>query len=316
MEKMGNQEKTDNRKIINPWKYSTGWDFLLTGGILIIGLAETAHLAAVFLHWPFTRCAVLFGGLAGAAAIAAVLGCFLIKPAEEQEKKRYGAAEGILCMVLAGVLVSQLFFVCGEGNQYRRGDMTVETVESFLVSDGVYQVNPMTGMPYTEGLPSRLKILCLPTLYGSLCKVTSLSPRVVVWKIAPVITLLGCYAAFASLGNCLFAGKRDRLKRLCFLAAVSLLLWAGTYRYGMDGFNVLHCGWRGVAIRNGVLVPWLFSLCLRRKWLSAILCVLAEACIVWTLYGLGVCLFVSAGMFIVTAAGRKAPQMGNDETGI
>lgn len=307
-------EKTDNRKKINLGKDNTVWDFLLAGGILIIGLAETAHLAAVFLHWSFTRCAMLFGGLILVAATAIILGYLLIKKhfpkasIEESGKKGYGAAEIVLCVVLAVMVLSQIFFVLGDGNQYRRGDMTVETVESFLVTDGVYQVNPMTGMPYTEGLPSRLKILCLPTLYGSLCKITSLSPKVVVCKIAPVLTLLGCYAAFASLGNCLFAGKSNRLKRLCFLTAVSLLLWAGAYRYGMDGFNLLCCGWQGVTVRNGVLVPWLFSLCLRKKWLSAILCILAEACMVWTLYGLGVCLFVGIGMFVVTAAWNRGMQ--------
>ena len=73
-------------------------------------------------------------------------------------------------------------------------------------------------------------------------------------------------------------------------------MWAGNYMYGMDGFGVLSCGYRGVTIRNDVLVPWLLSLCLRKRWGAAILCVLAEACIVWTFYGFGVCAAVTAGM--------------------
>ena len=87
-------------------------------------------------------------------------------------------------------------------------------------------------------------------------------------------------------------------KRICFLIVVAALIWAGTYFYVMDGFQVMYCGWTGTAIRNGVLLPWLMSVCLRKKWGYALLCILAEACIVWTFYGMGVCLVVVVGMIL------------------
>ena len=68
--------------------------------------------------------------------------------------------------------------------------------------------------------------------------------------------------------------------------------------YGVDGFNLLCCGWRGVTIRNLVLLPWLFSLCLRGKRFGILLCLAAEVCLVWTLYGLGVCAVVAVGMLL------------------
>lgn len=206
------------------------------------------------------------------------------------------------------MILSQFVFICMGDTNYRQGDMTLETVGSFLATDALYQVNPMTGMPYTQGIPSRLKILCLPTLYASLSGLTGLSPMTVVWKVIPVVTLVSSYTAFALVSVSLFPKTEEgayRKKRACFMTIVSLLMWVGAYQSGMDGFQLLCGGWMGVTIRNLVLLPWLLSLCLRRKWLLAVLCIPAEACIVWTLYGCGVCLPFLLGMGILQHCFRE-----------
>ena len=154
----------------------------------------------------------------------------------------------------------------------------------------------MTGLAYETGIPTRLKILCLPTLYAALCRVLHMAPQVLVWRVIPILTILGCYGAFLTVGKCIF--PEDAGKRRFFLLMTAALLWAGIYLYGMDGFQLLFSGWRGVSIRNLVLLPWLISLCLRKKKLPVLLCIAAEACITWTLYGLGVCLLVAAGLMI------------------
>lgn len=48
-----------------------------------------------------------------------------------------------------------------------------------------------------------------------------------------------------------------------------------------------------MTIRAAVLLPYLFSCLLERKYLGAVLCILAEACMVWTVYGAGVCLLAT-----------------------
>lgn len=280
-------------------------DYLIAGEIVIIGLAAAAHLAAVFFGWSFSRCALLFGvllcaGLAGGGGIWLFHRIRSGKPFFRGEngaavlRVRFGSrTEGWLYAVFALMFLSQLIFICMGDTDCREGDMTVETVGSFLASDALYQVNPMTGRPYTQGIPSRLKILCLPTLYACLSGLTGMSPMTVVWKVIPVITLVSSYTAFALLSVSLFPkteGEAYGEKRSCFMTIVSLLMWVGAYQSGMDGFQLLCGGWMGVTIRNLVLLPWLLSLCLRRKWVFAALCIPAEACIVWTLYGCGVCL--------------------------
>ena len=130
-----------------------------------------------------------------------------------------------------------------------------------------------------------------------------------VWKVIPVVTLISSYTAFAMLAVSLFpkAGEKAyREKRASFMTVVSLLMWVGAYQAGVDGFQLLCGGWMGVTIRNLVLLPWLLSLCIRKKWFWAVLCIPAEACIVWTLYGCGVCLPFLLALGILQRCGGKS----------
>lgn len=281
-------------------RYFVG-DYLLAGGFIIVGLAEAAHLSTVFLGRPFSDCTVIWLALQ-AALLTAAVGHGIVRKCRSgamgKTSKRFwakfGLADWILCIMLVCVIASQLAFIFAAGGGYRQGDMTVETVNSFLETNETYSVNPLTGRAYTGGIPLRLRILCLPALYGSICGITGLSPQFVVWKLAPVLTLFGCYLAYGVLARSLFPD--DGKKRGCFLVAVALLLWAENYMFCMDGFGVLSCGSRGVVIRNAVLLPWLFSLLIRKRRIAALLCIFAEACMVWTLYGLGACVAVTVGM--------------------
>lgn len=302
-------------------------DSVLAGGLVVIGLAEAAHMGAVVLGRSFSDCVLLFlVGLVALLAVAVVL--ILVekhgkrnklseKEAERLRVKRAMTQEtdkltkwGVNFVFLLIVLIQILLMVL-EGVRYLDGDMTVEMVNSTLSTNTVYQVNPMTGQPYTLGMPLRLKILCLPTLYAILCDLFGMAATEVVWMVVPVFTLLGSYAAFYTVAKALFA--EDQRKQGIFMLFVALLLWIGDYSYGMDGFGVLYAGFRGVSIRMGILVPYTIGLVLRKKWKLVALCILAEACIVWTLYGLGACLFVAAGMIVVGSIKDKLlfPQLRN-----
>ena len=294
----------------------SGWaEALITGELILTGLAVTAHVAAVFTGQSFSRCTVIFLGILGAALLlVAVLFLFygIVR------RKRKGSEDKVQPAVNAGnrpdspeklltgifwILVAlQLFWLLWNAGVYAKGDMTVETVGSFLQTDSIYRINPLTGQAYGEGIPTRLKILCLPTLYGFFCRLSGLSPESVVTAAVPVWIFISSYAAFFCVAKCLFteSGK----KRVCFLITIVILMWAGCGFHSMDGFSLIYCGYRGVTIRNLVLIPYLISLCLRKRWKTIILCILAEACIVWTFYGLGACLLTAAGLFL-TERGRR-----------
>ena len=284
-------------------------DIVVLCFIMMIGAAEAAHLSGVFFHRTVLACTVIFRVLA--VLFAAVLVIFIIfrrfgillKEKMREKGSRLLTGEKILLVLFAFFAVSQILFMLIGKNVYVQGDMTVETVRSFLHTNALYQVNPMTGRAYEDGLPSRLEVLCLPTLYASLSSIFRIRADVLILQVVPVITLLCCYGAYICLAKGLFPEERN--KQLCFLAAVAFLLWIGSCGYGMDGFGLLFSGWRGVTIRNTVLIPYTISLCLRKKYIYLPLCILAEVCIVWTFYGLGACVLVILGMVLTRFLRRR-----------
>lgn len=54
-----------------------------------------------------------------------------------------------------------------------------------------------------------------------------------------------------------------------------------------------------MTIRALVLLPYLLSCLMDRRYMGVILCILAEACMVWTLYGAGVCLLVTVAWLVL-----------------
>lgn len=301
-------------------------DRLIVGLMTVVGMAEIAHLAAVFLEYSFTD-AVRFFLVEMAVVVSAALAICLWKYFDG--RKRDGEKTGrrskvgrrsrtgsrlriggrskwsgadftpyfaLITMVFVLLVIYQIVTVSSGNNVWRSGDMTVETVESFLEADGVYRVNPLTGQAYELGIPLRIQILCLPTLYGILCRILGLQAVELVWKLIPLLVLLLSYLAFWTLAKALFAEEKDREKRILFMVFVAAVFCVGDYLYGMDGFGLLHCGYRGVTVRNVILMPYTFGLALRHKWKPVLLCILAEACLVWTLYGMGTCLLAVLGM--------------------
>ncbi len=282
-------------------------DYLITGWLVTIGLAEGAHLAAAFLGYPVSRVAglwtaamvtlaVLFGSISWLADKTNRKTAGMKCAGKKQKKSTFTPLGFGLFLAFVLPVIWQIVTIVSYESVYRTGDMTVEMVESFLQTDTVYAINPLTGRGYTEGIPLRIKILGLPTLYSILCSVFQMEGTELVWKYIPLLMLLLSYSAFWLIATVLFDKESEKYKRAIFMVFVALLFCAGDYGYGMDGFGILHCGYQGVVIRNMVLVPYILALTLRRKWLPAGLVVVAEVCITWTFYGMGASLFVLAGM--------------------
>ncbi len=303
----------------HPAQEMTHADSLLTGWMMCIGLAEAAHLGAVFLGWSFSDCVKLFIIGVGVCLVAAGVILWIKRNKvstkaqehrlERERVKSLLASEGdsrgtqMVYLVFGVLVLLQVLMMMLKPNAYLDGDMTLETVNSFLTQDAIYQVNPMTGQAYTLGMPVRLKILCLPFVYAGLCKFMGLEAGQVVLNVIPAFVLLLSYAAYSTVAKELFANSK--LKRGLFLVATAILFYVSDSMFGMDGFGVLHSGFRGVTIRGVVLLPYAFGLLLRRKYKLLVLCVLAEACIVWTLYGMGACVAVTVGMLGIRFVKRR-----------
>ena len=283
-------------------------DLFLAGMCTMIGLAEGAHLGAIAKGQSvsvFSKyfCILLGVFLAMCCLVILAVRLFGKKGGDHEAKanktpgklellKGLEIQDKVLWAAFFALFAGQALWICLGTSVYQDQDLTLETVMSFLQTGKLYEINPMTGAPYEMGLPSRLKILCLPTLYASLSTLPKVSPEDVVWHFIPFVTLVASYLAYLSLGRTLFPDSKRHLGT--FLLFVALLVFAGAYGYGMEGFGLLHVGFQGTTIRGAVLIPYLFSLCLRKKWRLAICVTAVEACIVWTFYGLGMGILVFA----------------------
>ena len=256
-------------------------------------LAEVLHLALMFLGGSLREFALMFaGGLLLLVAIT-ILVCTLwnrhYKKASDvataADTGRKEALPHVFLLSFVALVLTQMTVILFGNHIHIQGDMTVEMVASFMHTDDVYQVNPMTGMAYAQGMPLRLQVLGLPTLYGFVCALTGLAPEFVVWKLVPIVVLVFGYIAFGALAGAIF--PEDKKKRNLFLLIAAILFYIEAGIGGMDGFGLLYGGWKGITIRSLILMPWLFSLMLRKKRLLALGVVAAEACICWTLYGMG-----------------------------
>ena len=295
-------------------------DRLLAGIPVLVGLAEGAHLGALargqsVLAFQKYFCLLLGGAVLLSGGILFVMrlagrGSEVKKMQPGENKKRTlrdriresGKTERFLMTGVALLFVTQLLLVILRTEIYQDRDLTLETVMSFLSSGKIHEINPVTGFPYEAGLPLRLKILCLPTLYAALSTLPGVTAEGATWHFVPALMLTFSYLAYVSLGRTLFSKERN--KRLLFLLVFGVLIFAGDYLFGMEGFGLLHLGFHGTTLRGAVLLPWLFSLCLRKKWKLGVCIAAAEACVVWTLYGLGASVFI-LGSFLAWNFARR-----------
>ncbi len=274
-------------------------DLYVAGFIVCIGAAEVAHLAGLFLGLGMGEVTIIWAGIFALL----LLGCGIIwwklgrKPRGEQP-----CHKGLPICFLLLVLFQMLYIFCMQ-QVVTSGDITLETVTTFLYEDGIHRVNPVTGGAYVNPLSMGYKILCLPTLYGAVCKLTGLLPEIVVCHIVPILVLGGCYSAYYKLSELLF-GKHLG-KRYTFMILVASVLWlmdGGSY---LDGYGIFQAGYLGTTIRGMILIPYTLQGGLDKQWWKCVLCILAEACVCQTLWGLGFCLLTTGILVIMHCCEAK-----------
>ncbi|HKM35124.1 MAG TPA: DUF6077 domain-containing protein [Lachnospiraceae bacterium] len=263
---------------------------IIEGSMIVIGLAEVAHLLALFFHMPFHTCVNFMVALLGAAFVFLIVWISLHqirhkgKRSEHRLLKLLSVYPFLIFLVGFLIMMQIIWYVWGH-LPYLNGDITVETVRTILATDQIYTVNPMTGQTFTQGMPTRLKILVLPTLYATICKITGIDLLLLCYSIIPSIVLIISYVVYSRWAIYLF--PKEGKKQAIFMLFTVLVYQFGCYGMAMDSFLLFFQGYQGAAFRAGVILPYALLSCLKGKWMSVILCILAEACVVWTLYGLG-----------------------------
>ena len=281
------------------------WESCLYGLIGCLGIFEVSHLLGIFGDLQLSECskvALLCVSMAGIISVLLVVwNCGRQKGLR---KKMSGEAliPGVIFLMLLG---AQIYYVFSVPMMVTAGDIMQETVCSFLSEDKVYGVSPLTGSVY-GGAPLRYKILCLPTVYALLSRWTGISPDTVLDQLVPVLVICSAYMAYYLLSGSLFGEETDKAeKRLWFMVIVAAIFFLCEKNVYAEGYGILHASHLGTTMRNSVLVPLVSYASLKRKRMLMAGCVLAEACICWTFWGLGVCVVVAAGISAVKICFEK-----------
>lgn len=267
-------------------------DRVVECSLIVIGLAEAAHLSALFLGLSFHICAVILAVLLSGGVLWNVWAAFRHRKQgaaalDNEEKPFYEllrAYPGWLLLV-GGIIILQLVWYYWAHMPYLKNDITGEMVQTMLASDRIYEVNPLTGQAFQEGMPMRLKILVLPTLFAAVCKWTKIPVMLFCYSVVPCAVLLLSYTVYLGWAEYLF--PREGKKRILFLLFVTLIFQFGAYSLPMDGYTIFFGGFQGEAFRTGIILPYALLCCFRHRWRGVLLCLLAEICVVWTFYGLG-----------------------------
>jgi hypothetical protein len=251
-------------------------------GVLLLGFATLCYLATVVHKIQTFRAS-------GNA------------PLSERAEKHLPSTPVLLLTLPAGLLIlGQLLYVLLSGHVSLTGDITPETVNSFLQTGGLYRINPLTGSAYTAGVPNRLRFMALPTFYAMLCRVFDLPVDTVVCHIIPAYFLLCGYLAFHVLAKGLFPGGEPSmaLRRGLFSVILALLIFATDTGLGLTGYDLLHAGYRETTLQVWILMPALIVFLSRRKWGLALLVLMTEAMTLWTFFGTGAGAVIAVGLFL------------------
>lgn len=276
-------------------KRKTVPDRIIDCSLIVIGMAEAAHLTALFLNLSFSVCATLLAALLACGILwKAGLALWRQKrdkqnaPALEQKEmpffKLWKTHPGWL-LLCGFIIILQFIWYYLMHLPYLKNDITGETVQTMLAADSIYAVNPLTGQAFSAGMPMRLKVLVLPTLFAAVCRWTGISVITFCYSIVPCIVLFLSYTVYLGWAAYLFPGEEK--KRILFLCFTVLIYQFGAYSLPMDGYSLFFGGFQGEAFRTGVILPYALLCCLRGRWKAVLLCLLAEVCVVWTFYGLG-----------------------------
>lgn len=273
-------------------------DAWIMGGMCCIGVAEALHLLGTFAHLSLGRLLLLWHGTIAVLGMAALA---LVARTYHMHKERFrilperGGSFALPGIFLLVALIQAVYVYCMPALAVS-GDIMVETLYSFQASDGIYQVNPLTGQAFAQGLSMRYRVLGLPTLYTVLATIFRVEGALFVQNLIPVVILAGAYMVYYRIARLLFGN--DLRKKYLFLIVVALIFWCGEGAPWLDGYAALHSAWTGSSIRNLILLPYSLSLGLekdlRHTWPGMVLCILAEACVCRTAYGLGMCLLLLA----------------------
>ena len=271
--------------------------WIVTGLWVLLGCAEAAHLITLITD----RSLQTYTTLCGAFCLAGLLAYLIILGGWYRRQKGNRNVQIRFCfspyMIVFAITAGLTIYHFVRGYVPDLEDAVYEIVTGNVQSGSIMTVHPFLGTETSAGMPLRMQILGLSSLYSALVTISQQSQYMILCKVVPLVVWgisLLIYSAFAEK---LFFGNIH--KRWAFLSLVAgMYLLTGTSE-GMAGYRLLYAGFCGETIRGVLLLPYTLYVCWQRKWLLAVLAIVVEACLVWTTYGVGYAFLITVCMVIL-----------------
>lgn len=279
--------------------------WLLTGLWVLLGCAEAAHLITIMTNRSLQTYTVLCGVLS-LAGLFAYIGIFIWWYRRHKKSHTYSYKDFFspaiwLFVALTGVTIYRLF----GGYVPDLQDAVYEIVIGNLDSGSIMTEHPFLGGTTEAVVPMRFRILGLSSLYSALITFSQQSQYMIMCKMVP----LGVWF-FSILIYWMFAEEifgEDAHKKWLFVSLAAFVYLATSGKEGLPGYRLFFAGFSGETIRALLLMPYTLYVCWRKKWMLAVIAMLAEACLVWTTYGVGYCVLITVCMYGVhLLADRRA----------
>ncbi len=276
--------------------------WIITGLWILLGCAEAAHLITIITDRSLQTYTLLCSwfSLAGLLMYTGVV-CFLFKRQKKQmtvlktgadSEERYKTLPyTVLLLIMGGVTIWH--FCSGYVPEIQ--DAVYEITLGNVKSGSLMTLHPFLGVETSASMPFRMEILGLSSLYSMLITISQQSAYMIMCKIVPIV-LWG----FSLLLYWAFAEKffpKDASKRWLFVGSAAFIYLVTSGSVGMPGYRLFYAGFSGETIRSILLMPYTVYVSWQRKWYLAALAVLAEACLVWTTFGVGYCFLIAVCMF-------------------
>ncbi|MDE6687072.1 MAG: hypothetical protein K2J95_10195 [Lachnospiraceae bacterium] len=237
---------------------------VLVGTLLMFLLWEFLVLPAIKIVASFSVVSRIYSGLLLAIFILSFVFC------NKEIRKQWKTASfrvsgpalawGVLFLIQIGCFLMLAPDVSG--------DFTVETVNTTIQSDLIYENHPGMGDTFVYGITFRGKLVSLPLFYAYLKElfcVGELFPchaSVLVYRMIPIWGLLLSYMVYGLWAD-VFLGKTDmsRNKRALFFIGLGFINIFGVYSEDSIFYYQMYRGFRGETLVFAVLIPYTIYLC-------------------------------------------------------
>ncbi|MCQ2519439.1 MAG: hypothetical protein MJ107_02790 [Lachnospiraceae bacterium] len=174
----------------------------------------------------------------------------------------------ILTWLIPGILLG-LFSIFALKSDYSN-DITLETINTTLLSGKLYEYSSLLGTKAEVGYPIFNKLEILPMLYACLAKMFRVEAGFIVGCTAPVISYISNLFIMWEVATLLVKDKHKNL----FMIFHLLILIAGTYLPTTAipvtvGQPLLRQGYSGYAFAYGVLIPAMVLVLLQKRYTLA-----------------------------------------------